>query len=166
VAARQLAIEIRSQRFAFAVLHGSKLLDSGIRNLPRGISGMKRGISRLMFLLQLYAPSVVVARRTRQVRGEPAERAARVFRRIRQELTRRSIPFIPLDRNDIRKVFGALGCRTKHEIAAAVAERFQELKPRVPRPRKPWDPERKRSAIFDAIATAIAFNELRESGDV
>ena len=161
--ARQLALEVRSQRWAFVVFQGSTLLDLGVRNVPQRPSEKRAGIRRLVFLLQLYVPSVVVVRRTRRTREESSKRAAQTFVRIREEIERRSIPFISLDRTHVRNVFASLGCRTKHEIAATVAERFPELRPRLPRPRKPWDKERKRVAIFDAIATAIAFNELRES---
>jgi hypothetical protein len=164
--ARQLALEIRSQRFAFAVLQGRDLLDYGARNVPPGPSGMKLGVRRLSFILELYAPSVVIARRTLPIRGAPARHAAHILERIREELRRRSIHFIPLDRNEVRHAFANVRCRTKHEIAAAVAEQFQELKPRLPGPRRPWEPERKRIAIFDALATAIAWNAFAESEDV
>lgn len=126
---------------------------------------MRAGIHRLMALLQLYGPSLVIVRRTRRASGESSKHAARLFGKLREEMRARSIPFIPLDRSDIRMVFATLGCRTKHEIASAVADRFPELRPRLPRPRKPWDKERKRVAVFDAIATAIAFNELHKSID-
>ena len=46
---------------------------------------------------------------------------------------------------------------TKQEIAIAIAERFPELAPRLPRSRKPWMSEDYRMSIFDAVALALTF---------
>jgi len=46
---------------------------------------------------------------------------------------------------------------TKQEIAIAIAERFPELAPRLPRFRKPWMSEDYRMSIFDAVALALTF---------
>ena len=45
----------------------------------------------------------------------------------------------------------------KQEIAIAIAERFPELAPRLPRSRKPWMSEDYRMSIFDAVALALTF---------
>ena len=45
----------------------------------------------------------------------------------------------------------------KQEIAIAIAERFPELAPRLPRFRKPWMSEDYRMSIFDAVALALTF---------
>lgn len=162
-AKRRLALEIRSRKFAFAVLQGTDLLDWGTRRFPPGVPGIGAAIARLGFLLKLYSPSVVVARRTRRVKDKSSEHAAHVLRGIRGNLKRDGILFVALARRDVRKLFAQFGCHTKQEIAAAVAERFGELKSRVPRARKPWNPERNIVAVFDALATAVAFEALREA---
>lgn len=159
---RVLALEIRSRKFGFAVLQGPNLLDWGVRGFPAGARGIEAAIGRLVFLLKLYAPSTVIARRTRRARDESAERTSRVFRRIRSELKHRSIPFIVIARHNLREFFAGHGCRTKQEIAAVTADSFGQLKPRLPRLRKPWEPERNIVVVFDALATAVAFNALRE----
>jgi hypothetical protein len=159
---RVLAVEIRSRKFGFAVLQGTDLLDWGVRGFPAGAQGLEAAIGRLVFLLRLYAPSTVTARRTRRVRDESSKRASRVLRRIRTELKRRSVPFIVIARHDVRKFFAGHGCRTKQQVAAVIADSFGQLKLRLPRLRKPWEPERNIVVVFDALATAVAFNVLRE----
>ena len=47
--------------------------------------------------------------------------------------------------------------QNKYEIAIAIAKRFPELAPRLPRLRKPWMSEDDRMSIFDAIGLAAAF---------
>src|SRR5579872_787390 len=104
-AERQLALEIRSRRFGFAVLQGTNLLDWGVRSYPPGAAGTKSAIKRIRFLLTLYAPSTVIARRTRRAKGESSGRASRIFEKIQNELQRRSIRFAVLSRRDVRAFF-------------------------------------------------------------
>jgi len=157
---RQLALEIRSWKFGYAVLEGENLLDWGVRWFPPGES--KIAIRRLTVLLKVHTPSVVVTRSTRRVNHGSSESAAHVLRTIRDELKRRSIRFVALARRDARTFFAQRGCRNKHEVALAVANRFGQLKPRVPKLRKAWDPESAIAAVFDAIATTMAFAALRQ----
>lgn len=47
------------------------------------------------------------------------------------------------------------GTANKHDIAVAIADRFPELAPRLPRVRKPWMSEDYRMSIFDAVGLAL-----------
>ncbi len=154
---RELALEIRPRRFAFAVLQEGNLADWGVRAFPPGTAGLNLVIRKLSFLLKIHTPSVVIARRTRRAKHKSSENAAQVLRKIRHELNRRSVPFAVLARRDVREAFARQGCHTKHDIAAIIADTFGQLKPKLPRRRKAWDPERQIVSVFDAIATAIAF---------
>lgn len=162
-AERQLALEIRSRKFGFTLLEGKELLDWGVRSFPSGKLGGDAAIKGLSLLLKLYAPSVVIARRTRRVKNESSKQASSILRKIQIELTRRSVRFEVLERRDIMQFYAEHGCRTKQEIAALLAENFRYLKLRVPRRRKAWEPERYILAIFDAFATAVAFSRTQLS---
>lgn len=48
-----------------------------------------------------------------------------------------------------------LGHRNKAAIARALADRFPELRSRMPRVRKLWTTEDERMHIFDALALAV-----------
>lgn len=158
---RQLALEIRSWNFGFAVLEGSNLLEWGVCRFPGGqLAAAIRGLRRLM---RIYAPSIIIARRTRRAKSGSSEKAARLLRKISGELQRHSVTFVVLTRADVRNFFVENGCANKYQIAVAVADRFERLKSRIPRPRKPWDKERGIVPVFDAAATAIAFDGLRQA---
>jgi hypothetical protein len=157
---RLLALEIRSWKFGYAVLEGTKLVDWGVCRFPAG--AVAAAIRRLAFLLKTYAPTVVIARRTRRAKHRSSQSAVHLIRRIRLELERRSTRFVVLSRGDVRKFFAHGGHLTKAEISTVVADRFDHLKSRLPRSRKPWDPERHVVVVFDAVATAIAFDGLGE----
>lgn len=155
-----MAVEIRSWKFGFAVFDGANLLDWGVCRFPAG--GTAIAIRRLEFLLKAYSPPLVIARRVRHAKHSSSKRAVRLIRGIRDELERRSVQFAVLARRDIREYFAHRGCRNKVEVATIIADRFPRLKPRLPRSRKPWDPELNIVAVFDAVATALAFEAFQE----
>ena len=159
-AERRLALEIRSWELGFVVFEGPKLLDWGVCRFPDG--HFLAAIHRLRLLLKTFVPSIAVARRTRRVKGGSSEKATRLFRKISKELEHKSVRFVVLRRADIRKFFVQQGCINKNRIAVVVADRFEQLKARTPRARKPWETERSIVAVFDAAATLIALDGLRE----
>ena len=67
-----------------------------------------------------------------------------------------------VSRAELKQAFAESGAGTKYEIAMAIANRFPELAPRLPRFRKPWMSEDYRMSIFDAVALAIAFFQFHE----
>lgn len=156
-----LAIEIRAQRFGFALLCGGDLLDSGVCVFGSDAAAHMRLIRKLAFLLRLYSPGIIIARRTRRAGDESSATARRNLAKICAWLRQRSIPFLILDRQNVADYFGAHDCANKHDIAALVASRFSDLKERVPRRRKPWNPEAYVVIIFDAVATGIAFSDTQ-----
>lgn len=157
---RQLALEIRSWKFGYAVLEGTKLLDWGVCRFRAG--AVAAAIRRLAFVLKTYAPTSAIARGTRRAKRGSSKSAVHLIRGIRLELECRSIRFFVLARRDVRAFFAQRGYVTKAEIASVVADQFGQLKSRLPRSRKPWDPERHVVVVFDAVATAIAFEGFGE----
>ena len=153
-----LALEIRSGRLGFAVFRGLDLIDSGVCVFRLGKTGTKAAIKKLAFLLDLYAPSMVLARQVRRVRDSSSKRTVHVLRGMRADLERRSLRLAMLDRRDVARYFGADERSTKHEIARLIAARFEELKWKLPPPRKPWNHEAHFVAMFDAVATAVAWS--------
>jgi hypothetical protein len=159
-AERQLALEIRSWRFGFAVLEGDDLLEFGARRFPTSLAGAKVAVRSLTFLMRLYAPSVVITRSTRRAQDESSTHVSAIFRSIRHEVESRSVRFVVLPRSEVLEFFGERGRHAKHEIAAFVGDHFSQLESSVPRRRKAWEPERYLLVVFDAIATALAFRAM------
>ncbi len=112
----------------------------------------------LAFLLKIYAPTIVIARRTRRVKHLSSEKAAYLFRKIQIELKRRSVRFVGVARRDVSNFFEGQGCSAKHEIEAYVAETFAAVRQKLPGPRRLWDKERYIVPAFDALATALTFS--------
>ncbi len=157
---RQLALEVRARRLAFAVFQGSSLLDWGARTYAIGLPGVDGVIEKLRFLLNLYAPPVVIVRGIRNTEDNASKTTIVVLRRIKTELKRQSVRLVVVDRLNVQRFFAQYGCRAKHDVASLLADQFPELKWRVPRPRRAWDSEAYAVAVFDAIGTAVTFNNV------
>lgn len=71
--------------------------------------------------------------------------------------TSRALAVVRFARADIRRCFALLEARTKPEIAAAIAQHFPELAPRLPPKRKIWMSEDERMSIFDAVSLALTY---------
>ena len=61
----------------------------------------------------------------------------------------------------MKQAFSESGATTKYEGAVAIAKRFPELAPRLPRFRKPWMSEDYRMSIFDAVGFALVYFNKR-----
>src|SRR5262249_25241455 len=61
----------------------------------------------------------------------------------------------------VKQAFSESGASTKYEIAIAIAKRFPELAPRLPRFRKPWMSEDYRMSIFDAVGFVLTVFHFR-----
>ena len=68
-----------------------------------------------------------------------------------------------------KQIWQALGSPlrlTKHGLAMRVADYFQELRRKVPTPRKPWQPQDLRMSAFYAVALALTANRKRSVIDL
>jgi hypothetical protein len=154
---RNLAIEIRSGYFGFAVFERGKLVDWGNRGFSSSIKKTEVATKRFAMLLKLYAPEIVVARTTRRVRHRSSLVSARVLTAFRREAQRRSMTLLVINRAEVRKFFSPHGVHNEDTSAMFLAERFSQLKHQVPRARKKWEPQQKIFAVFDAVAIGLAF---------
>jgi len=157
---RVLAIDPTTKGFAYALLEGpSLLIDWGLTQ----VEGRKHSncLLRLEKLIERYAPDVLVLE---DYRGAGSRRCTRIKRLIRSAaiLARRDqLQTKQFSRGRVRRFFSPTAVPTKQAIATAVAERFPELAPRLPRIRKPWMSEDERMSIFDAVALAVTYFETR-----
>ncbi len=155
-----LAVDPTTKGFAFVVLEEGVLIDWGVRHA--GSEKNRGSIQKLKVLIADYKPDVLViedihdrsSRRLRRVRlliGQFA-RAARRYKVVVRRVTRRAV----------RQHFGANSWQvTKHHIALALADRFPELRGRLPRVRKLWMTEDERMSIFDALAMAFVVSQQK-----
>jgi len=66
-------------------------------------------------------------------------------------------------RGQVRACFGTVGARSRQEVAEAIARSFDELRPRLPKPRAAWDAPDRRMAIFDAAAAVLTHYQFDAS---
>lgn len=158
----RLALEIRSQRFSFTVLEGTHLLDWGGCVCSAGSSQLSTALRKLGILLSSYNPAIVIWRDPRSMKGPHTQLAMRIAKAFRNELTQRSVPQAVIARSKIAELFNQLGCRNKYQIAMYLANKFAPLQPYCPPKRKTWEAERYMAAVFDAAASAEAFNSRPE----
>lgn len=155
---RILAIDLRSQRFGFAVLEGhTRLLDSGVKifSASKGRGDILQ--KRIHPLLALYLPAAVVVNLGSDAGRSSRVRSAKLLDVIRAEVEVQSAEFIVLTRPDIRRAFRQSGNRSKDEIAVFVAESFPDIGWKLPRRRKNWEKEHYDMTVFDAISVGLTY---------
>lgn len=154
-----LALEVRPRFSGFAVFQPpSNLLDYGMRKHRATRDDLPRVVAKkVAALLDLYRPSVIVAR-TRWIRpGEARSRVGVIFRVVRREAKRRSIAVQAIPTHAVLEFFVARQCRSKHQRTMLIVQWFPELSWKLPRKRRSWNSENHRMVVFDATATALAF---------
>lgn len=154
---RVLAIDPTTHGFGFAILESPTMpVDWGMPVIRKG--DKERALARVTALIKQYEPNILVieepkgSRRCGRVQ-ELLEAIARIKvkgLRIRRFTTKR-----------VKKVFRTFGAQTKYEIAHAIARQVPELASWLPRFRKPWMSEDKRTSIFDAAALALTYFHCR-----
>jgi hypothetical protein len=153
---RVVAIDPTIRGFGFVVLEGpERLIDWAVVKVRENKED--NCLHRVADLFVRYRPDVLVLE-------DPAGRGSRRCRRVQKLLHKverlagkQSIPTRRFSRARVRRAFSESGAKTKFEIATAIAKRFPELAPRLPRFRKPWMTEDDRMSLFDAASFGLAF---------
>src|SRR5882762_2685211 len=127
-----LAIDPSTRGFGFAVLEGpNRLIDWGVKETKKNKN--TRTLTLIEELIDRYQPSVIVvedyagkgSRRCRRIQG--------LINDISKFASKRKIRVRSFSRVKVKHAFPESGASTKQEIATAIAVRFPELAPRLPR---------------------------------
>jgi hypothetical protein len=151
---RVLGINPISRGVGFAVLEGPhELVDWGIRATIRANS--EKAVRAIETLVDRYEPNLLAVENWE---SEGARRRPRIEALLDWIVVneRKRLPVRLISHREIRAIGPLPRSETKHGRATLLAERFPELAPFLPRPRKIWDSEDSRMSIFDAAAFAIA----------
>lgn len=150
---RVLATDPSTRGFGFAVLEGpDRLIDWGVKETKTDKTRRS-----LQLIAALIEPAVLVLEDYAGNGSRRCERVAGLIDEIRELAVKRKVKVKSFSRLHIKQAFAQSGAGTKYEIAMAIANRFPELAPRLPRFRKPWMSEDYRMSIFDAVALALTF---------
>ena len=162
---RVLSIDLRPQRFSYALFDGPKrLLDWGACFYPPGgdrgavVAGRK-----IASLLKVFFPSVIVVKQVlhKTTRNSPGVQP--ILTAIRREASVRSIPVHLLARTNVREAFRVFRAKTKYEIASILTGIFPELLWRLPPKRKFYEGEHSVMSIFDAVALGVTYYQLNST---
>jgi hypothetical protein len=142
--------------FAFVVLHGERLLDWGTHGLKQRApvtaeAAVEFAISLGAELLVIEDAADVSCRRRRHVK--------QFLRGIATVARHEGLAVSLVKRHEVRVTWQEHGLTRKEAVAPALAERYPELQPIVPPPRKTWMPEDARVNVFDALTLALAVRE-------
>jgi Holliday junction resolvasome RuvABC endonuclease subunit len=153
---RVLAIDPSTRGFGFAVLEGSnRLIDWGVRETKT--DKKRRSLKLMAELIEQYQPSVVVVEDYEGNGSRRCRRVGELINDISKLASKRKVKVRAVPKAKVKQAFAEVGASNKQEIAVAIANRFPELAPRLPRFRKPWMSEDYRMSIFDAVALALTF---------
>lgn len=125
----------------FSVLEDKRLLDWGTVAKTEPLR-MKKRIERL---LTRYSPCVIVVPLGRNKFGVGKRRVIEMIRSVANE-----------QEADLWSYESRPSAKTKHILAVELTEHFFELKPWLPRRRKPWNSESETMAIFDSLRMTVA----------
>jgi hypothetical protein len=148
---RYIGINLRSSSFAFILIEGGTVLDSGIRKceLPQFHSCLTQQFDRVLLT---YTPSIAIISSSAGV--NPKKRTVR--RKLKAAAANRGIEVAEAGPAVIRRYFSRFNAGTRYEIAQVVAEIFPELAWKLPPKRKAWQHEAARMSVFDAAAAVVA----------
>lgn len=112
-------------------------------------------LRRLERLLDRFAPEALVLEAYDRSSTRRARRIADLCGAVRRAADDRGVETAVYSRADIREAFAEVGARTRREIAEAVARHCEAFRHRLPKPRRPWESEDARGALFAAAALVI-----------
>jgi Holliday junction resolvasome RuvABC endonuclease subunit len=153
---RALAVDPSTRGFGFAILEGpNRLIDWGVKETK--VDKNRRTVKLVGDLIEQYQPNIIVVE---DYAGKGSHRCRRIqglIGDISKLASKRKIRVKSFSKAKVKQAFSESGASNKQEIAVAIAGRFPELAPRLPRFRKPWMSEDYRMSIFDAAAFGIVF---------
>ena len=152
---RLLAIDLTAKGFGFALLDARLgLLDWGFSSVPATDDAMF--LVRVSARIERGHPTALVLENFAPIRSrEAAVRRQGLAIKLAEE---RTIGLCQVSQTIVQAI---LGPGTKCAIAKCLADRFPELKHRVPPTRKRWTSEDERMHIFDALAMAVCVAKPR-----
>jgi len=151
---RVLAIDPSIRGFGFAVLEGpNRLIDWGVKETKSEKN--RTALKLINDLIDEYQPNAIIVEDYSAKGSRRCRRVCDLINDISKLAAKRKIKVRSFSRAKVKQSFSESGASNKQDIAIAIAGRFPELAPRLPRFRKPWMSEDYRMSIFDAVALGL-----------
>lgn len=148
------AMHATSRGFGFVVFEGPFTVHDWGTVVARGDKNAVC-LRKLEAMLDRYMPEALLLEATGKGSSLRSERIARLYQAVASMAVARSVDVWVYPFKDVQACFRDLGARTRQEIAEAVARHVEALSNRVPKPRRPWDSEHRRMAVFCAAALVL-----------
>lgn len=148
---RVLAIDPTSKGFGYAVLESpAVLIDWGVRHAR--VDRNSKCLQQARELIDHYEPEALVVENTAAKGSRRCPRVDQLIEYLLAMAAGRDLRTRRISRLQVQRCFSKNGSATKRQVAAALAQRFPELEPRLPPVRKSYMSEDERMSIFDAVA--------------
>ncbi len=150
-----LALDPGLRDLGYAVLHGRRLVTSGVvglRRMPK-LERLPSARKHVRSWLRTHHPNVVVVEKTYRHPVPWLDQLHRLSRSARNLATRQHADFTMYSPQSVRATVAGNGKAKKPEVAVAVAHRFPSLRVYLTQDRR-WK-ERYWQNMFDAIALAL-----------
>jgi hypothetical protein len=144
-----LGVDPTSRGIAFVFLEAGRLLDWGTMRAD------SRAEPRLDRLLGRCPAEVLVLEDPDAVRCARRPRMTVFLRELARVAGTRGMTVVLVPRFAVRGAWAEQGITRKHQVARRIAERFPEVQPIVPRPRKVYASEEAATEIFDALSLVL-----------
>lgn len=150
-----LALDPGLRDLGYAVLHGRRLVTSGVLGLRRTPKAERLSSARkqVRSWLSTHRPDVVVVEKTYRHPVPWLNQLHQISRSARNLATRRNAAFTMYSPQSVRATVAGNGKAKKPEVAIAVAHRFPSLRVYLTQDRR-WK-EHYWQNMFDAIALAL-----------
>lgn len=106
-------------------------------------------------LILKYQPTHLVLERTNAHGFRKSKRTKGLIRALALDASALGLKIIHVSSPAIREAIGAPSEASKYELSQALTNHFAELIPYLPKPKKDWETEDKRIAVFMALAMVM-----------
>jgi len=120
-------------------------------------------------LVARYEPEAIVLEAFEKRRSARADRIAHLGRAITAFAADRGIEVAIFSRGEVKTCFASVGAVSRQQIAEAISRSLPALAHRIPKPRRPWESDNPRMALFSAAALVLTYYQYRASqflGDI
>ena len=153
-----LAVHATSRGFGYVVFEGvGAPYDWG----TVGARGDKNAVClrKIEMMLDRYEPETLLLEEAKSVANRSV-RITRLYTAIASMASHRSIEVVVYTLGQIKVCFAQVGAITRQDIAEAVGRHIEAFRHAMPKPRKPWQSEDRRMAMFCATALVLTHYQL------
>lgn len=150
-----LGVHPTSRGFGWIVFEGPFAPHDWGNVIARGGDKNAKCLAQVEKLLSRFEPDTIVLEAFEKRRSARADRIAHLGRAITALAADRGIAVAIFTRGEVKACFASVGALSRQQIAEAVSRHLPALAHRIPKPRRPWESDNPRMALFSAAALVL-----------